>query len=192
MPSLSLQHWLTARATALDEIESAHQSVGGTGPGRRYATQQINQAYAVLLSSQLQGFCRDLHSECIDHLVRTAVTPALHGIFQNDLRLHRRLQTGNPNPANIGADFNRLGLVFWTEVENHDPRNTSRRQLLETLNTWRNAIAHQDLDPAKLGGRTTLLLQEVRSWRSACDGLARSFDAVLRLHLRTLTGSFPW
>src|SRR5438270_382490 len=102
MPSLSLNRWLTDRATALDEIESAHQSIGGTGPGRRYATQQINQAYAVLLSSQFQGYCRDLHSECIDHLVRVAVTPALHGIVQNDLRLHRRLQTGNPNPANIG------------------------------------------------------------------------------------------
>jgi len=48
---------------ALDEIEAAHASVGGTGPGRRYATQQINQAYALLIASQFQGFCHDLHTE---------------------------------------------------------------------------------------------------------------------------------
>jgi hypothetical protein len=192
MPSLSLQQWSTARATALDEIEGAHQSIGGTGPGRRYATQQINQAYAVLLASQFQGFCRDLHTECVDFLVGAGVPPPLHRVFRNNFRLHRRLQTGNANPANIGADFNRFGLVFWTEVEQHDTRNTARRQLLEALITWRNAIAHQDFDPAKLGGRTTLQLQEVRSWRGACDGLARSFDSALRIHLRMLTGSYPW
>ena len=69
MSSVALHHWLTARASALDEIEQAHRSVGGTGRGRRYATQQINQAYAVLLSSQFQGFCRNLHEECADYLV---------------------------------------------------------------------------------------------------------------------------
>ena len=45
MPSVSYDRWLIDRASALGEIEQAHRSVGGTGPGRRYATQQINQAY---------------------------------------------------------------------------------------------------------------------------------------------------
>src|SRR5262249_19369869 len=40
--------------------------------GRRYATQQVNRAYAVLLASEFQGFCRDLYSECMDHVVATA------------------------------------------------------------------------------------------------------------------------
>lgn len=70
MTSASLQHWINERIPALDELESAHRSVGGSGPGRRYATQQINQAYAVLLSSQFQGYCRDLHSECVDYLIQ--------------------------------------------------------------------------------------------------------------------------
>jgi hypothetical protein len=192
MPSLSLQQWFTARAVALDEIEGAHQSIGGTGPGRRYATQQINQAYAVLLASQFQGFCRDLHTECVDHLARVMPSPALKGIIEDDLRLYRRLDTGNPNPANLGADFNRLGLKFWIEIELSDARNVHRKQLLESLMTWRNAIAHQDFDAGKLGGRTTLQLHEVRTWRSACDSLARSFDAVLGRHLMKATGSFPW
>ena len=48
MPSLSLMKWNKIRVSALNEIENAHQQVGGIGRGRRYATQQINRAYAVL------------------------------------------------------------------------------------------------------------------------------------------------
>src|SRR5437870_4516899 len=144
MPSLAFQVWSTTRAARLDEIEAAHRSIGGAGPGRRYATQQVNQAYAVLLSSQFQGFCRDLHSECVEHLVRL-VTPVA---FQTALRLlliqDRKLDRGNPNPRNIDADFGRLGIRFWQDVIAQDQRNRVRRALLEELNTWRNAIAHQD------------------------------------------------
>jgi hypothetical protein len=64
--------------------------------------------------------------------------------------------------------------------------------MLERLNHWRNAIVHQDLDPAKLGGSTTLRLAHVRQWRRACHRPARSFDAVLRHHLLTQTGVAPW
>jgi hypothetical protein len=74
MPSNSLLRWRRERAAALDEIEAAHARVGGTERGRRYATQQVNKAYAVLLSSEFQGFGRDLYSECVDYLV--AVAPA--------------------------------------------------------------------------------------------------------------------
>ena len=52
--------------------EAVHANVGGTERGRRYATQQINRAYAVQLASEFQGFCRDLYSECMDHVVATA------------------------------------------------------------------------------------------------------------------------
>src|SRR5260370_42071330 len=77
MPSLALQDWSRRRGAALDEIEHAHRSVGGTGPGRRYLTQQINQAYVVLLSSQFQGFCRDLPTDCADYLLASVAAPVL-------------------------------------------------------------------------------------------------------------------
>lgn len=71
----SLLRWRNESAQALDEIEAAHVAVGGTGRGRRYATQQINQAYVVLLSSRFQAFCRDLHSETVAELIRAARLP---------------------------------------------------------------------------------------------------------------------
>src|SRR5258707_335324 len=147
MPSLAWQYWLAGRTAALDEMEHTHRSVGGTGPGRRYLTQQINQAYAMLLSSQFQGFCRDLHEECANHLVASVGSPVLMATYRSNLMFGRKLDTGNPNPGNIGADFNRLGLSFWSTVEADHLRNPQRHLALETLNRWRNAIAHNAFAP---------------------------------------------
>src|SRR4051812_26511381 len=127
MPSLAFQHWSGARSAALDEIENAHRLIGGTGPGRRYATQQINQAYAVLLSSQFQGFCRDLHSECVDLLVTVIANVSMRAISGGNMQDGRKLDTGNPNPGNIGADFGRLGFRFWPAVETDQARNPQRK-----------------------------------------------------------------
>ena len=75
MASTAYRRWSTVRARALDEMARAHVALGGTGPGRRYATQQVNQAYAVLLASQFQGFCRELHSECVTHVLQVIAPP---------------------------------------------------------------------------------------------------------------------
>src|SRR4051812_34725088 len=113
MPSLAWQVWSVQRAATLDEIEHAHRAVGGRGPGRRFLTQQINQAYAVLLSSQFQGFCRDLHEECVSWLVSFAASPALAAIHRANLLFGRKLDAGNPNAGNIGSDFNRFEFSLW-------------------------------------------------------------------------------
>jgi len=192
MPSAAWREWNTTRTQQLNDIEAAHRSVGGTGPGRRFATEQINHAYAVLLASQFQGFCRDLHSECVRELAQ-AVTPTIfQSILHSEFLLNRGLDRGNANPSTIGSDFNRLGVEFWRKVDEDDPKNDRKRQLLEELNQWRNAIAHQDFDPATLRGTTTLRLLKVQEWRKACDRLALSFDNVMRNHLMTITGKSPW
>ena len=191
MPSQSLEYWLKVRLRALDEIERAHRSMGGTGPGRRHATQQINLAYAVLLSAQFQGFCRDLHDEGADLLIQLTTPASLWETFKDALVWNRKLDAGNPNPGNIGSDFNRFKVKFWVEVRTVDARNKSRFERLEDLNRWRNAIAHQDFDPRVLGPGQ-LRLETVQEWRSACEGLAISFDRVMRLPLREMTGTPPW
>src|ERR1700684_508260 len=115
MPSQSLQQWTEARSIALAEIANAHAQVGGSQRGRRFATQQINYAYATLLSSQFQGFCRDLHSESIDHIV--GLVPAkLQTFLRAEFLFSRSLDRQNPQPGAIGSDFNRLGVDFWTAI----------------------------------------------------------------------------
>jgi predicted Rdx family selenoprotein len=192
MPSVALQDWTAVRAVALDEIENAHRSVGGTGPGRRYATQHLNQAYAVLLAAQFQAFCRNLHTECVNSLVPSVAISAFRLRLHAELLWNRKLDRGNPNPSNLGADFARLGVNLWSAVEVSDARNPVRKAQLEELNLWRNAIAHQDFDPALLGRSGTLTLARVRAWRGVCNGLAESFDEVMRLFLLGLTGMSPW
>jgi len=102
------------------------------------------------------------------------------------------LDRGNPTPGNLGADFNRLGLDFWMEVNRISRRNKNRQKYLNELNDWRNAIAHHDFDPEKLGGKKTLTLERIRRFRSVCNALATDFDRVMARHLETVTGSNPW
>jgi hypothetical protein len=193
VPSTAFQAWSSMRARFLDEVENAHRSVGGTGPGRRDATQQIKQAYAVLLSSHFQAFCRDLHEECVDYLVAPVPSPDLRGMYGVSLVLNRKLDRGNPNSGNIGSDFRRFDLLFWPSVDAHRRQNVARRVLLDELNEWRNAIAHQDFAPAMLrGGQPTRQLAQVQAWRRACNSLARSFDEVMRAHILAKTGTAPW
>jgi hypothetical protein len=103
----------------------------------------------------------------------------------------RRLDRGNPTPANIGADFMRLGVGLWPQVRRIDVRNNSRGRRLEQLSRWRNAIAHQDLERATLVP-ARVHLRTVRRWRRTCDALARSFDRVMNGYLASVTGSKPW
>src|SRR5881275_1872749 len=130
MPSAALVLWSTVWEGELDELEAAHRSVGGTGRGRRFATQQINRAYAVLLASQFQGFCRDLHSECVDHLMTAlAPTAAMHVIIKSELTRGRKLDSSNAQPKSLGEDFKRLGIDLWDEVYKLDPLNKARNQM---------------------------------------------------------------
>lgn len=190
MPSTSYQEWVTNRASALNELEYAHASVGVTGRGRRT---QINHAYTVLLASQFQGYCRDLHSESVAHLIAAIQLPAsVTHLVQARFTRGRQLERGNAQSGSLGSDFGRLGIKFWLQVIASDVRNEGRKKVLDSLIDWRNAIAHQDFTRVSPGASNRLRLAQVRRWRGACNGLARSFDEVMRVHLQALTNQTPW
>jgi hypothetical protein len=122
-----------------------------------------------------------------------ALTPAvLQATIKRLLEQGRKLDAGNPNPGNLGSDFGRFGVGFWSAVQTRDARVPIWQGRVEILTDWRNAIAHQDFDPRKLHGIQTLTLQHVKQWRNACSGLARVFDTVMRSYLRDVTGTAPW
>jgi hypothetical protein len=189
MPSISYRRWRTTRRAAPDRVQDAHTTVHGAG--RREATRQINHGYAVLLAAEFQGYCRELHSEAVRHFV--ANLPALQRpIVAEALTFNRQLDRGNAQSGSLGSDFGRFGLDWWSEVDAVDPAGPGLRRSLDELNAWRNAIAHNDFDPARLGGTIILRLAAVRGWRRTCNQLTRAFDAVLANHLRTVTGHSPW
>ncbi|MBV9108890.1 MAG: hypothetical protein JO306_05760 [Gemmatimonadetes bacterium] len=176
----------------LDEIEAAHAVVGGARRARAFARQQINQAYVVVLASHFQLFCRDLHSNGVDALLQIPAYAPLEAVLSASLTRGRRLSMGNATPTNIGEDFLRFGFDIWKELGQTNHRTPELRETLESLNRWRNAVAHQDFGHAKFAGRDTLRIAEVRAWRRACDRLAVDFDRVLGLHLKRICGVRPW
>lgn len=182
--------WNSARAKSLDEIENAHTAVGGTGPGRRYATLQVNHAFAVLLASQFQGYCRDLHTECVDVIVASIQPRSMSQVVSDALTLQRRLDHGNATMQWLNEDFGRFGVDFEAAAKRHSARTPDCIAALNDLLRWRNAIAHQNF--AKLRGNAGLHLHSVKRWRRACGTLARTFDAVMRGHYVQLFGNAPW
>lgn len=192
MPSISRRRWLDERRVTLDHFERAFAAARIVGPGSKAVAQQLVQSYVLALSAQFQGFCRDLHREAVQRLASLIPLAPLADVVRGELILGLRLNAGNPNPGNLGADFGRLGLSLWDALARHDPRVTTDRRALESLNAWRNAIAHQDLDSARLGGETSLSIVTARGWRRACDRLARTLDAVVRAHLVWLGVRAPW
>src|SRR4051794_30371902 len=121
MPSLAFQAWVTSRAAALDDIASAHRALRGSGTGKRAATQQVNQALAMMLSAQFQAFCRELHTEWVDHLLGGVADPRIQALSRVSLLLGRKRDRGNPNPGNVGAAYEQFGIAFWETVTNHRP-----------------------------------------------------------------------
>ena len=145
MPSAALIEWQTTRSTMLDELHAIHSTVGGTAPGRRWRTQQINWAIILRLAGEFQGFARDLHTLSTDCLADWSCggNQAARRIVAATLTLNRQLDRGNAQPASLGSDFGRLGLDFWTSLTARDSRTPSRQTHLERLNAMRLLIANR-------------------------------------------------
>jgi hypothetical protein len=163
--SFALDFWRETQSNRLDEFESAHQAVGGSGRGRRFATQQINRSYAVLLAAQFQAFCRLLHLEGTQALLSSIPSADLQAIARLNFFTGLAIERGNANAGNIGKDFLRLGIKLWDELVARDARNALRNRKLDELNAWRNAIVHEDFRNRATftaGQRTILRLSKVR------------------------------
>lgn len=194
MPSDSLEKWQTVRAAEMDELENAHRSVGGIGRGRRYMTRQINHAYTVLLASQFQGYCRDLHSECSRAVVNVVQPVNVRSLLEEALTggrktLYRKLDSGNANWGNIVEDFERLHINLKDEIEKSSPLYARWIKSLEELNVWRNAIAHQNFTKVSA---SAVQLKQVRKWRTDLKEMAITMDATLYTYLSVFIGAPPW
>jgi hypothetical protein len=188
MGSQSLARWNGESAAALDRMEEVHAQLGGSGPGRRYAMQQVNESFLVMVASRFQRYCRDLHTETLDCLMQVVTDPNIAPIVRGAFILGRQLDSKNAQPSALGSDFGRLGMKFWDEVYEAHRKNKTRKERLEVLNAWRNAIAHQDFSDARLGARTDVRLGEVRAFRRLCSALALSFDKVALAHVKAVAG----
>ena len=192
MPSKSLNDWQTIRAAALDEFRRALAAVRNARPGRKPRAQGLKRAYAVAITSQFQGFCRDLHTECVEVIAAQVADPKIAEIVADRFLADRQLDRGNAQPSSIGSDFARFDIKLWQTIAASDPNWPADHNDLARLNLWRNAIVHEKLDAATLGGTVQVSFKSLRDWRVTCDRLAITFDGVLGSQLQGLTNGAPW
>lgn len=193
--SVALEEWLGPSREVLDEIELVHGRVEGTGVGRRILTQQVNYAYAALILAHFQRYCRSVHTEAADALVASVPDPNLVQVFAASLTERRFLDRGNPTPENLSRDFARFGFRLWPDLETDDRRSRRRRQKLEELCQWRNAITHGDIPRKRAAGQLVpqdLNLDTCRDWRRALGGLAASIDEATAARCQVLGRPKPW
>jgi hypothetical protein len=193
-PSSALTRWRTVGQAEIAELLAAHHAIGGTGPGRRTATQQINHALVVQLAAQFQCYCRDLHGVCADAMI-SAAPAALQLMLERAFTVGRKLDRQNAHSGTLGDDFARFGFEFWPMVTALGQQYAARRRRLDQLNAWRNAIAHQDfrrvaVDPLTGGTRPDLLT--FRTWRRALDQLASGIDRAMYYELCIINAVSPW
>jgi hypothetical protein len=195
LPSRALAEWDTDAQEAMGELIHAHEAVGGTAPGRRRLTQQLNYAYVALLAARFQGFCRALHSEVAGVVALGAADPGLRLVVEASLTRGRKLDGGTARPANLGSDFNRFGFEFWDAVRARDQRNRGRQEKLEQLVEWRNGIVHDDIGQRRQQGKLEpdrMNRGTCRNWHGALDNLAVSFDEVVADQCENLGRPRPW
>jgi hypothetical protein len=195
--SMALTSWRSDRQQRLDELLAAHQTVGGTGPGRRWRTRELNWALTLRLAGEFQGFARHLHDLAVDYFVDivSGGNVQLAEVLEQRTKTNRKLDRGNAQPGSLGSDFALLGLTLWPALEQADPRASDWKTSLERLNTVRNAIAHVDqdaLDQLRRDGHP-VTLTAVRGWRRDLDRLAENMDDVVSAYLDGLLGQGrPW
>jgi hypothetical protein len=191
--STSLNLWQHDAQDVFAELELAHRAVHGRG--QRFLTQQVTYAYVTALAAQFQRYCRAVHTETALAIARGIPNRALADIFERHMMEGRRLDRGNANAANLGADFQRFELRFWEVVLAHRKANRGRREKLEHLNGWRNAIGHGEIDQKRTESALlpdVIHLNVCQEWKRALDGLVTSFDEVLAVHCESLELPRPW
>lgn len=194
--SIAFQTWDSERLRRMRQLTDAHSMVGGPGPGRRTRTEAINWALVVILSSELQGYFRELHDESVEFLAQRVArgNQVYFTLVRNNLTANRGLDRVNPKPETLQSDFERLGVDLWTDIRAQVQSGARWHQQLTRLNRARNAVAHHE--PAKLATLARegypLTLRTVESWRTACEGVARNADKVVGVRLHRMTGVRAW
>jgi hypothetical protein len=195
MASRALREWRTTQRAELDRLDGQLRQVRGGAPEQRAVRLQLVDAGIVLLAGHFQRYCRDLYGEAASFLAAQVQSGSASAVVHDVFLVNTALARGNARPQALQADFNRFGFDVWIALKQHDGRDEGRRDRLAELVTWRNAVAHQNLQtgqpaPSHTGvGRN---LRTLRMWRHVCSALAHDLDAVVKHRLTTLAGRRPW
>ncbi len=187
MPSNARNLWDGDRKTRLDKVDASCAAAHALTPPDPALADELLRGYVTLLSAHLQGFCRDLYTEC-SSFVRSKIRASLQTILGYQFMEGLKLDHGNPNFGNIVADFRRFDVGVKAEADK-DPTSKMWLPHLDQLNKWRNVVAHHGSPPS---GLPPLALPLVQGWRPSCDRIVEFLDGMMYNHLRRLMRRKPW
>jgi uncharacterized protein YutE (UPF0331/DUF86 family) len=191
--STSLKLWQGAAQDVFGELELAHRAVHGRG--QPFLTRQIAYAYVTALAAQFQLYCRSVHTETAEALAGSVSNDPLAQVLEARLVSGRWLDRGNPTASNLGSDFGRFDLRLWDVLQTFDRRNQQRRERLDALIGWRNAIVHGDIDRKKEEGRLDPLeitLKVCQNWNTTLSELILTIEKILTAHCVNFGIGKPW
>lgn len=199
MVSSALKSWRGKRRDDIDQLLSTHRVITGGRRGRQWETEHMNFALITRLAAEFQGYCRDLHTEAVDHIVTMASipNPNLNLIFRSAYIDRRMLKVGNPSWANLCKDFNMFGMDLKSAMESQfgQARFGTWRLALDDLVDARNAIAHsndEEIKKCRAKHPHGLSVRSARGWRAKLNSFTAGLDIVVGKHLKGLTGLGPW
>jgi hypothetical protein len=150
MPSKSLGLWQGPRRARLLDLERQCLASINASPPQPDLGEENLRACVSALASHFQGFCRELHSECIEVLTLTLPVP-IAKVFKRQCYTSRQLDGANARYESIRQDFERFDFDLNVALAT-DPSNANRITLLGHLNLWRNFVAHDKETPPLHGG----------------------------------------
>ena len=189
MPSAAITRWQTDRMPRLTEVDAHCAAVLALAPPNPTFLDETLRGFVLHLSAHFQGFCRNLYTECSQIWI-AAIPAGLRATAQAQFTAHMALEKGNPTHDNIKRDFNRFGFLL--DLQAAHPTGPQQVTDLGHLNDWRNKAAHQGTQPLGGGVPAALTLPVVQAWRTSCNGLATSLDAIMRAELLRIMGAAPW
>lgn len=187
MTSVALTKWNTDRKPGLDEVYLQYNSIMNSGASESLLHENLS-SYAMLISAHLQGFCRELHSECIMWL--KIKMPKLSYLFEA-VTNRQLLRKNNANPDSIREDFRNIGC----ELDSRHAVGSDERDRFDNfieqlwkLNAWRNHCAHKN-ETAPSGNFN---MTRVKHWHELCDAFAKELDGMIYKYLLETTDEAPW
>jgi hypothetical protein len=194
MTSPALTTWQSSRLPRLDQLIALHPDTAGSTTDPAVA-EEWTHALVLRLTSEFQGFCRDLH----DDLART-IARLLTGqdktrlLIIDGLTRGRDLDQYSATVETLVADFDRLGIELPSKLPAHPRAGPKWKQELLQLHWARNGVVHDDpskIKKLKEAGVDLNFVAVVR-WRNRVDALAEAMDHTADSKLSELFGIFRW
>ena len=205
--SAALTEWTIDRRVHIQFARSITQAFSRSNAAQTDEGDLALASYLRVCCSEFQAFCSALYLEAVEairtHLNdpdasgRPRVPAAMSAVLVNTFTYQTKLSRGNPNMANLIADFDRLGVnlrravIIAMGLVSADDIKALDEELLDA----RNQLLHGEVRMGSLrAGRPPQVVGEdrINLWVQSLDRLADTLDRAVTRDLSAPLGSTPW